>query len=469
MLFCSCVWKGYTMKKITGIVLMLCVLLTATGCNGNADKNGETTSVTAAQETTSSKAEETTAAETTSQTEQTTDAATDETETEVVPTETNTPLLKLNKKELYESEWSEEYGMALTKLECSTVILGNEDAERYPELAKALTEASDYYEVNLLEEHNILIESAKESISSGAEGFDTLVSTLDAHVRRADDAVLSVLYDSYYYNGMNDGSRSFWGGNYDTETGKELHLPDVVTDIDEFAKIVETKLFDTVGADVFYSDTVIEDYFKEYGADGTHWTLEYNGVTVYFDEGEIAGSGFGAINLTIEFAEYPDLFNKKYTEVPETYIVGLPINSTFCTDLDGDGRNDELTVVDSYDEENNYYATLYIYVADVYYAESFWAYACEPYYVKAADGKNYLYLFTELETQMYLHVYEMTNSRISKVGEANLSPFYNDGISAVPTDPNSMHFDIFSDEAGGGISEGNDFFSVGFDGIPAQG
>lgn len=448
---------------------MLCVLLTSSGCSSTPDTADETTSAAALQEVSSSKAEETSATETTLQTEQTTETTTEATETEAVPSETIASLLQLDKKELYESEWSEEYRMALTKLECSTIHLSKEDAERYPELAKALSEACDYYEVNMLEEHDMLIESAKESISSGAEGFDTLVSTLDVHVRRADNTALSVLYDSYYYNGMNDGRRDFWGGNYDTETGEELHLPDVVTDINEFAKIVEAELFDTMGADVFYSDTIIEDYFKEYGADGTHWTLEYNGVTVYFDEGEIAGSGVGAMSVTIGFAEHPELFKEEYTAVPETYIVGLPIKSAFRTDLDSDGKFDELTVSDSYDEENNYYATLYIYVPEVYYAESFWAYACEPYYIKNFDGKNYLYLFTELETQMYLHVYEVTNETITKVGEANLSPFYNDGISAVLTDPNRMHFDIFSDEAGGGVSEGNDIFAVSVDGMPAQG
>lgn len=449
---------------------MLCVLLTAAGCNGNTDKTDEITSAAASQTTSASMIEETSTAEKIAiQNEQTAENTT-ETETEAVPSELKSIILKLDKKTLYEYEWSEEYGAVLAELECSTIHLADEDAERYPELAKALSEECDLYEVNMLEEHDMLTENAKEMLlSEEAEGFSSLVNKLDVHVRRADEVVLSVLYDSYYYNGMNDGIRSFWGGNYDTETGKEIYLPDVVTDMEAFAKVVETELFDTVGADVFYSDTVIEDYFKEYGADGTHWIMEYNGVTVYFDEGEIAGSGFGAINLTIEFAEYPALFNKKYMEVPETYIVGLPIKSTFLTDLDGDGNGDKISVVDSYDEENDYYATLYIYVPEVYYAESFWAYACKPYYVKAADGKNYLYVFTELETQMYLYVYEMTNSMISKVGEANLSPFYNDGISAVPTDPNSIHFDIFSDEAGGGISEGNDFFSVGFDGMPAQG
>ena len=441
---------------------MLCVVLTAAGCNSNPDTVDESVSATVS----SSKYEEISVAETIIQTEHTTESVV---ETETVMPQAESTILKLNKKEFYNCEWSEEYAIPLVETEYSAILLGSEDAERYPELANALSEVSDYYETNLLEEYNMLAESANESVSSGVEGFDTLVSTLDVHVRRADNVVLSILYDSYYYNGMNDGSRSFWGGNYDTETGKELYLPDVVTDIDEFAKVVETELFGTVGADVLYSDTIIEEYFKEYGADGTHWNMEYNGVTIYFGEGEIAGSGFGAINLTIEFAEHPELFNDKYTAVPEAYIVGLPMESPFSTDLDGDGKNDVLTVFDSYDEENNYYATMYIYVAEVYYAESFWAYDCEPYYVKTADSKNYLYVFTELETQMYLHVYEITNSTISKVGEANVSPFYSDGISAVLTDPNSMHFDIFSDEAGGGISEGNDFFAVSIDGMPAQG
>jgi hypothetical protein len=279
---------------------------------------------------------------------------------------------------------------------------------------------------------------------------------------------LSILVDSYYYNGVFD-SRSLWGETYDVETGKEIMFSDVVTDIDGFAQVAENQLFNYVGEDVFSSDSVIDEYFEMYGADGTHWTLDYNGVTVYFSAGEIAGTGVGPMIVTVTFAEHPELFNSKYTEVPESYIAAMPLKLAYYTDLDGDGSCEELTVVDSYDEENDYYATLYISTAEVYYAESFWAYACEPYYVKTADGKNYIYLFAELETQMYLYVYEVANETISKVGEANLSPFYNHGISAVLTDPNSMHFEFFSDEAGGGISEGDDFFSTGFDGMPAQG
>ena len=33
----------------------------------------------------------------------------------------------------------------------------------------------------------------------------------------------------------------------------------------------------------------------------------------------------------------------------------------------------------------------------------------------------------------------------------------------------TFHLSAFADEAGGGISEGNNIFSVGVDGLPAQG
>lgn len=457
------------MKKRTGILILLCLLLMAAGCNKNTNK-AEEPSPTATLAPTATPMPTTTSAPTV--TPEPTATATPEPTATPTPIPTPVPklqLLKLNKKQMYDYTRSEEYNVPLAELDCSTIHLQTEDAKRYPGLAKALSEECDLYEVNMLEEYDWLTQDAKEQLSSGVQGFDMLVSSLDVHVRRADETVLSLLYDSYYYNGMGEGRRSFWGGNFDTETGRVLYLPDVVTDLDEFAKTVEKELYGELGKDIFYSDTIIEEYFRDYGADGTHWTMEYNGVIVYFDEGDIAHSGFGAISLTVEFAEYPNLFAEKYTKIPEAYMVGLPVKSTFCTDLDDDGTGDWLAVYDTYDEEFYWNATVYLSTALVDYAESFLAYDCEPYYIKSADGKNYLYLFAEQETQMYLHVYELTNVTISKVGELNVSPYYDDGISAALTDPDRMHFDIFSEEAGGEISEGNDYFSVGDDGMPAQG
>ncbi len=481
------------MKKIKGLILALCVLLTATGCNNDSEKDNESSSSHSSPTTSAPEDDESSEIETTVQNEQSEESVTEENTTEENTTEENskeesteettteestteesekeiaeseTQILHINRKTMYESELSEEYGIVMVESECSSVLLDSSDAEQYPELAAVLKDNAKAQEESMKAEYDMLTESAMESLSLDEQGYDTLVSTIDAHVRRADDTVLSILYDSYYYNGMNDGNRSFWGGNYDTKTGKEIYLPDVVTDMNEFAKVVEAQLFRDFGADIFYSDTIIEDYFKEYGADGTHWTMEYNGVTVYFSEGEIANSGVGAMSVTVEFAEYPELFKEKYTDVPEAYIVGIPMKSPFRTDLDGDGSCDEIILSDSYDEEFAWNATLTIATEEADYNESFPAYGCEPYYVKTADGKHYIYLLTELETQYELYTYAITNTTISKVGEQTISPYYNDGVSSALTDPDNMHFDIFGNADVEPV--GDDFFTVGADGMPVM-
>ncbi len=450
---------------------MLCVLLTAAGCSGNTESTTDSKADASSQTTSAATAESSSKTESTVQTAESTTTAntTSEAPTDDVPVEKEAQILELNERTTFEYRWSEDTAMPLVECECASVILGGEDADRFPALAAVLMDAADAEESSLKDEYEMLSEAVDEMLGMDMELQAPLVSKFDAQVRRADDVVLSVLTDCHYDNGMNGGHRSFWGSNYDVQTGEELHLPDIVTDMDAFAQAVEDQLFGTVGAEVFYNDGIIREYFEMYGSDGTHWSIDYNGVTMYFDEGEIADIGIGGMSVTVTFAEHPELFNEKYTVVPKAYIVSLPTKYTFYTDLDSDGICEELAIYDRYDEDNDYEAAVDVYIGDASCSESFWAYDCEPYYVKTADGKHYVYLFTELETQMYLYVYDITGGTVSKVGEANVSPYYNDGISATLTDPENMHFDIFSDEAGGGVAESNALFAVGTDGMPAQG
>ncbi len=472
MLFRSYAWKGYTMRKITGLILILCLLITSAGCSTAPDTTGESTASTTTQATEDT--ESTSDTTVTSQTEQTAQSTTAESTApddvaQILPADEDSQILELKSTILYDYAWSAEYEVPLAECECTSILLSEKDAERYPELSAVLKATADADESYFSEEFAMLKEAAEELLAEGTELAEPLGSVYDAQVRRADSTVLSILTDCTYNNGMNGGNRSFWGSNYDTATGNELHLPDIVTDMSAFADVVEEKLFSTVGKDVFYNENIIDEYFEMYGADGTHWTIDYNGVTVYFGEGEIADIGVGGMNVTVTFAENAELFNEKYTDVPKAYIVSLPTKTIFSTDLDGDGDCEELSIYDYYDEDNDYYATIDIYTDKDTATESFWAYACEPYYVKTADGMHYLYIFAELETQMYLYAYEVTGGQISRVGEASVSPYYNDGLSAVLTDPYNMHFDIFSEESGGGVPEGNDLLSVGADGLPALG
>ena len=462
------------MKKITGLILMLSMLLMSTGCGDNASEKEPSTGKEAAEttsvpkETDSSSEAETTAQSEPEEKTTTTESTTKESTTVPSNPENELALLDMNKQIMHESVSSIQYASTLTEMNCATASLGENAAKRYPDLASAINSISDFYEVNLLEQNDIYAETAEEALSSGEENFETYIFDLNVHIRRADSVAVSILHDSYDYYGIDAERKSFWGENFNTETGETIYLPDVVTDIDQLAEAVETELYKSFGADTFYSDTAIENHFKDYGADGSHWTLEYNGVTIYFDDGEIAGSGVGDISVTIEFAEYPELFKEKYTAVPEAYIVGLPMKSTFYTDLDGDGSSEELTIADSYEGDLGIDRTLSLRISttETDYTEKLPANGCEAYYVKTADDRNYLYVLAELEAQTELYTYDITTTTISKVGKQSISPHYGDQTVSVLTDPDNMHFDILGNADVEPV--GDDFFTVGYDGMPVR-
>ncbi|MBR3760186.1 MAG: DUF3298 domain-containing protein [Ruminococcus sp.] len=464
------------MKKFQIIILTLCLVAAMTGCNKNSEKKEKDSSSESShsyselenKETSSSVLEnkETSSAEPTTQ-------ATSQNTTEESTTETSNPqkevkLLDIDKHVIHESVSSIEYAETLTEMNCLTASLGKNAAKLYPDLASAINNISDFYEVNILEQNDMFAETAEEALSSGEENFETYIFNLDVHIRRADSVAISILHDSYNYFGIDSESRSFWGENFNTETGETIYLPDVVTDIDKLAEAVETELYKSFGADTFYSDTAIENYFKDYGTDGSHWTLEYNGVTIYFDDGEIAGSGVGDISVTIEFEKYPELFKEKYKNTPDGYIVGLPMKSSFYTDLDGDGSSEAITLSDSYEGEFGVDRTLSLHIStpETDYTEKFMANGCEAYYIKTSDGKNYLYVLMELEAQHELYTFQITDTSINKVGKQPISPHYSNQTLSVLTDPDNMHFDVF-----GTIDiepVGDDFFIVGDDGMPVM-
>lgn len=454
------------MKKRRYLAMMCCALAALSGCGGNADSKADGTSAADSMAAVSTDEQKTTT--TTADTTQTT--TTSQITTLPSDPEKESPLLQLEQRHLYQAEWSETHQMAMAEMECLTVYADEKCAAKYAALAQTLTDVSGMLEINAQQDYDWLVGAAEDTLPEGAEGFLPYVIHLDTKVRRADTAAVSIRYETYHRNPYDDGSTNIWGGTYDPQTGRELFLPDIVTDMEAFAEAVRDVLTLKVGADVFYSENSIQNYFREYGADATNWTLEYNGVSVYFAAGDIATLENGAMEVMISFAEYPKLFQEKYTLVPESYMVHLAAEVPFFPDLDGDGSDDELIVWDSYEHDNIVDATWYLSTKEGYYEEQVMAYDCIPYYIKAADGKHYVYLFAEQGTQYYLYVYAIGNETIRKVGEVNVSPCYKDGVSALLTDPHRMHFDVFDAEAGsgGGVPVGDGFFYVGADGMPVM-
>ena len=156
--------------------------------------------------------------------------------------------------------------------------------------------------------------------------------------------------------------------------------------------------------------------------------------------------------------------------VPAAYMVELPLDSSYFTDLDGDGDLEELNVTGYYNSDAGFYSQFGVYSdADgSYHYEACFADGFIPYYVKTADGNHYLYLFCEQNESsgpiptMLLVVFDVSGGRLTRVGELNAAPGYiPDGIYRVPTNPEKFYLDDFDSMAQDMMA-----FAVGAAGMP---
>ena len=451
------------MKRMMCVLLCICMLLCLTACGKNTEQPKETESTAATEDQTPTESQPTTEAQLPTESQPTTEATgtqDDVSANEIKP-------LTLEKALHTYFEWDDELPQALVRSEHSTVTLSQGAAEDYPEMAQALSQIATMQENAMLDEFDNLVSFAREELDADRDGFVTNVSTLDVLVRRADSLVISLLSDSYSHYGQIENYRVFHGTNYDTQSGRELMLNEVVTVNNDLAQAVETALTTSVWAGDFYSETAVEDYFANTPYDGFSWTIDYLGVTFYFASGDLSDDGM--LTATVPFAEYPELFNKKYLAAPTEYAVEIPLDISFFAELNTHEGLEAISVSGWYNEERNAYADYGIYTDTdgQYYQEECFAHDLHPYYVKTANG-NYVYLFCEDFQegwrQMKLTVFSLNaDGSVTKIGEMNVSPSWlADNKFIVPTDPGCLILDD--------LDNGTEkvAFTVGSDGMPTQ-
>ena len=363
-------------------------------------------------------------------------------------------------------EWADDFDKALVRSENSYVTLGQEDAKAFPAMAEVLSQKAVMQGNAMLDEFYDLVSAANTELDLNRDGFETYVSTLEVQVRRADSVVISLLSDSYSHYGLICNYRAFHGSNYDTQSGKELALTDVVKTVNQdLAEAVENELTGHMWAGELRSDSAVEDFFANTPDDGISWTLDYTGVTFYFAPGDLCDEG--AMTATVSFAAHPELFYEKYMTSPAEYTVEAPMDISFFANWDTDGDYEELSVSGWYDEERNAYVDFGIYTEAGEYREDCYVYDFHPYYVKSAGG-HYLYLFCEDFDeglrQMRLIVFSLNqDGSITKSGEKNVSPAWlADNKFIVPTDPGSLILDD--------VENGKEkvVYTVGSDGMPRK-
>lgn len=169
----------------------------------------------------------------------------------------------------------------------------------------------------------------EESLELADDGEMSWSMSNFVNLVRCDDTVFSYFRtDDSYLGGAHPNSYII-GYNFDSKTGDELKLSDVVTDYDKAYEFVLSELdkmqqeedwleyFDDYkdsvnrmfyGTDVNEADT---DAYETYGSEPSiQWTMDENSIHITFNRYDIASYAMGTIDVVIPYSS--ELLNKNY-------------------------------------------------------------------------------------------------------------------------------------------------------------
>lgn len=303
---------------------------------------------------------------------------------------------------------------------------------------------------------------------------------------RADEAVLSfVKYQNFSGIGNKAEPESYAQGiNFDPKTGKSVDLYEVITSKEEFLKAFEEELSETdfyvedwkEVADRQVTGALADSVIYSGAESGLSFTIDYNGLTLYFN-GSDTGYDDGPCTILLSFSEYPELFQEKYTTIPENYCSELMTGDfeyVYWYDFDGDGEAEPVSLIRE-DSEWEYWYSYSMRWGDTVFelSEVGNFYYASPFLVHDR-GRDYLYICATTENDYEdVHVYEITTEAVNYLGAVGGAIKFNtyaeeegEPIGYLPIDPRSFKMDTVDYTLGTSFLTGD--YEVGSDGLPDQ-
>lgn len=382
-----------TKNRWLHVLLVIAVLMNVTACS--AEKKEEPP-----RETESVKQEEQTA-EQPAEPEETPVSG----EPEEIATEENPILLNVKKTSVgrqYSGSVNDEWHSAEVMQEF--FLLEDESAERYPGLAKSLEDYKNENEGTIEATMGSLMEYFTEVVVDGGMGVN-LADRTTRSVLRADQNCFSFMEQNESYYGGAHGGSMITGMAFDVNTGARIMLDDIVKDAGKLKEIVAKQL-DTVYGDIFYED--IYQTIDSYVLDGFTWSMDPFGITLYFNQYELAPYAAGMQLVELTYEDHPDLLEQSYFEPQEQYVLPLDADREIVVDVNNDGVKDKIKVERSVDEYDYYTTTILL--NDQTIKGEVEDYDADCYLVK--KDAAYLYVFHRMENDYsVLEVFDLTTGR----------------------------------------------------------
>ena len=218
-------------------------------------------------------------------------------------------------------------GIPMAKVTYPYFALNQDDAKKYPQLQEALLNWSEAIKESQFE----AFERIKKALNDSQK--EPLENIKQATIRRADSKVVSILLYSV-------SEFSYWGENYDSKTGNKLALSDVVNQKDNLANMILEQLEKFYWEMEFLPSMDLGKLIQE--EKEISWTIDYNGITFYFNPYVIAASVTEPQIVTLSFEEYPELIKPEYSKGFSSYSMEVENNTVFYCDVTGDDMVDAI-------------------------------------------------------------------------------------------------------------------------------
>ena len=358
------------MKKCAASALAATLVLSLTACNfnvnldnGGKDNNISASNIESGEENNNGSGEGGSTAtnpDGNTDTEQGTNGGT------AGPKYENYPKYSLYDNELqvdYEQDSDgENYEVARTAY--TRIYINNYEDESYKELAEKLDTYYSDKEAELKETHKGFLQEIETMKEEGMEGGFPMEYEIDhAGVIRADKQVFSIMEDQEVYYGGAHGGNGLAGINLNSQTGEEIELSDVITDMDGLASVITDVLYMDYDPEIFFAEDKdeLQETVQDYLDKGLGWNITYDGVCFYFGDYALAAYASGHQVAFINYDTYPEYLNAEYFEnADKEYVMKVwhdvyyPIHSdTFGPTFAGfDWTKD-------YNEESGYYSETY--------------------------------------------------------------------------------------------------------------
>lgn len=260
------------------------------------------------------------------------------------------------------------YTLAQMKTEGIMLIDNHSDALQdslYAEAASALLEQNNY-KSNALESIKDMLEYT-DSIENMLYGPWEYSDTID--IKRADSSILSFCRVNSSYLGGAHPNTVYISRNYDSDTGAELNIKDIISDYDSLYNITEEILNDYEYKDEFFPDWKDTLHSCFYGSDdypaSLTWLVTDKGIQLIFNAYDLGPYAMGPVFTDIEYDAHPELFNSKYCYTNDYLPVYDMLSQsdwsdfgrTLYLDFDRDGTDDMLCVNENMTEEDTEYDT----------------------------------------------------------------------------------------------------------------